>query len=229
MINPSLRINNIKLNAMKKLFICLLVFFLSNWALRAQDTSRYRMMPNKLILKKALIVRLDSVVEFIPSTVGTYCPKKLLGGDREFGGHGPEIWASIKLRITGRQIVADVYMHARETQSDWSETEGTWHKIIYTAPAGYTISQILTGKESSVHYTSKPGMGPFSPGALRNLVEGARGEELPAKDDGLVTRWVIVGDTMGDDISTDDDPHDDTSVTVQLNPVKVKLHPVAKR
>src|SRR5687768_14896103 len=77
------------------------------------------------------VLKVDSVVQFIPSTVGPFCPKQLLGGDREFDGHGPEIWASIKLAIKDKkQINAEVFMHARETVSDWSETEGTWNKII---------------------------------------------------------------------------------------------------
>ena len=173
---------------------------------------------------KANTVLLDSLVQFIPATVGPYCPKKLLGGDREFGGHGPEIWASIKLSIrNSTTLVATVYMHARETESDWSETEGTWEKILYTAPRGFKIAQLMSGKSSEVHYISKPGIGPFSPGALRELAGGARGTEVPFKDDGLVTRWNIVGDTMGGDISDDDNPKDDTQVTVQLNPVKLRL------
>ena len=52
---------------------------------------------------------------------------------------------------------------------------------------------------------------------------GARGTDVPFKDDGLVTRWNIVGDTGGDDISTDDNPHDDTQVAIQLNPLKIRL------
>ncbi|MBS1919415.1 MAG: hypothetical protein JST17_04090 [Bacteroidetes bacterium] len=180
---------------------------------------------NRLIKPtKPILIKLDSAVQFIPATVGPYCPTKLLGGDREFGGHGPEIWASIDLSIeSGNQLFATVYMHARETQSDWSETEGTWKKLLYTAPSGFNISEITSGKHSEVHYISKPGLGPFSPGALRELLGGASGTDVPFKDDGLVTRWNIVGDTMGDDISTDRNCNDDTQVAVQLNPVKMKL------
>lgn len=173
---------------------------------------------------KLMPIKLDSAIQFIPATVGPYCPTKLLGGDREFGGHGPEIWASINLTIeNGNQLFATVYMHARETQSDWSETEGTWKKLIYTAPSGFNISGITSGKSSEVHYISKPGLGAFSPGALRELLGGATGTDVPFTDDGLVTRWNIVGDTMGDDISTDRNCSDDTQVAVQLNPVKLKL------
>ena len=166
----------------------------------------------------------DTTVQVMPSTIGPYCPSKLLGGDREFGGHGPEIWAWIKLKIVDKKYIdAEVYMHARETTSDWSETDGTWTKRIYTAPAGFQISAILSGNYSEVHYVSKPGVNAFSPAGLAQALGGARGADVPFKDDGLVRRWNIVGDTGGGDISDDDNPHDDTQVAVQLNTMRLKL------
>ncbi len=171
----------------------------------------------------------DSTVQFVPVTIGPYCPKKLMGGDREFDGHGPEIWAWIKLKIVDKKhIDAELYMHARETVSDWSETEGTWTKRIYTAPRGYEITQINSGRYSEVHYISKPGVNAFSPAGIIQAAGGAKGIDVPFKDDGLVTRWNIAGDTGGPDISDDDNPHDDTQVAVQLNPVKLKLKPIYK-
>ena len=171
-----------------------------------------------------LTLSADTVVQFVPVTVGPYCPKKLMGGDREFGGHGPEIWAWIKLKVVSKKYIdAEIYLHARETTSDWSETEGTWTKRLYTAPAGHEIVDILTGKYSEVHYVSKPGVNAFSPAGLVQAIGGAKGTDVPFKDDGLVTRWNIVGDTGGGDISDDDNPNDDTQVAVQLNPIKVRL------
>lgn len=167
---------------------------------------------------------IDSMVRFVPPTVGPYCPKKLMGGDREFGGHGPEIWAWVKLRIDNkRYLYADIYMHARETVSDWSETEGTWAKLLYTAPAGYEIAELPATKYSEVHYISKPGVSAFSPAGLVQAIGGAKGTDVPFKDDGLVARWNIVGDTGGTDISDDDNCNDDTQVAVQMNPLQIKL------
>ena len=166
----------------------------------------------------------DSLVTYIPSTVGPYCPKILLGGDRDFDGHGPEIWSWINLSIVDKKyIVAEVYMHARETVSDWSETEGTWKKTLYTAPAGYELVEIVSGKHSEVHYISTPGMPSFTPRGLITALGGQKGNDVPFKDDGLVTRWNVVGDTGGADISDDDNCNDDTQVAVQLNPLKIKL------
>jgi hypothetical protein len=170
------------------------------------------------------IAIIDSVVQFMPSTVGPYCPKRLLGGDREFGGHGPEIYAWIKLNVINRRTIeAEVFMHARETVADWSETQGTWKKVLYTAPAGYEITGILSGKYSEVKYISRPGVNAFSPTGLVQALGNVRGSNIPFKDDGLVTRWNIVGDTGGDDISTDDNCNDDAQVAIQLNPVKINL------
>jgi hypothetical protein len=166
----------------------------------------------------------DTMVQVIPATIGPYAPQKLLGGDREFDGHGPEVWAWIKLTVVNKKYIdAQVYMHARETVSDWSETEGTWTKRLYTAPNGYEISEILTGKYSEVHYVSNPGVRSFSPAGLTQAVGATHGIDVPFKDDGLVTRWNIVGDTGGADISEDANPHDDTQVAIQLNPMKLKL------
>ncbi len=166
----------------------------------------------------------DSIVQFMPSTIGPYCPNKLLGGDREFNGHGPEIYAWIKLNIVNKRMVeAEVFMHARETVADWSETQGTWKKILYTAPAGYEITGIVSGKYSEVKYISRPGVNAFSPAGLVQALGNVHGANVPFKDDGLVTRWNIVGDTGGDDISTDDNCNDDAQVAIQMNPVKIKL------
>ena len=175
------------------------------------------------------ISAMDSVVQFMPSTVGPFCPKRLLGGDREFGGHGPEIYAWIKLNIVNkRTIEAEVFMHARETVADWSETQGTWKKVLYSAPADYEITAIMSGKYSEVKYISRPGVNAFSPTGLVQALGNARGSNVPFKDDGLVTRWNIVGDTGGDDISMDDNCNDDAQVAIQLNPVKIKLKKVQR-
>jgi hypothetical protein len=173
--------------------------------------------------------QVDSIIRFIPTTIGPYCPSKLLAGDREFGGHGPEIWSWIDLKIENKNvIVSTVYMHARETVSDWSETEGSWIKTIYTAPRGFEIAEIMSGVHSEVHYISRPGKSSFSPSGMLAAVGGQGGIDVPFKDDGLVTRWNIVGDTGGPDISDDNNCNDDTQVAIQLNPIKVKLRKIVK-
>ncbi|MEO5942716.1 MAG: hypothetical protein ABIP30_03685 [Ferruginibacter sp.] len=202
----------------------ILVFMLPFMLFIKGNDSNHNTTTATKITKSNVLPTGDSLVTFIPTTVGPYCPKILLGGDREFDGHGPEIWSWINLSIVDKKyIVAEVYLHARETVSDWSETEGTWKKTLYTAPAGYDLVELVTGKHSEVHYISRPGMPSFSPRGLLTAIGGQKGNDVPFKDDGLVTRWNIVGDTGGADISDDDNCNDDTQVAIQLNPMLIKL------
>jgi hypothetical protein len=86
-------------------------------------------------------------------------PTELLGGDREFGGNGPNIHSRVKLKISGdrRSIIAEVYFHAKETKSDWSETRGTWNRTVFTAPAGKKIDRIVGSTMSEVRFMSQAG------------------------------------------------------------------------
>ena len=211
---------------MKKIFFLLILFALVN-NLQAQTP-----LPNKPLAapKNMALKSGDSVIQFVPVTVGPFCPNELMGGDREFDGHGPEVWAWIRLKIVQKKYIdAEVYMHARETVSDWSETEGTWTKRLYTAPTGYEIIEIQTGKASEVHYVSKPGVSSFSPTGWYRQSAVQEEHNVPFKDDGLVTRWNILGDTGGSDISDDTNCNDDTQVAVQLNPVKLKLRAFSRK
>ncbi len=85
-------------------------------------------------------------------------PHELVHGDREFGGNGPRIKASVTLSVTGdkRRILATVDFNARETKSDWSETRGSWTKTVYYAPSTKRIEGILDGSYSKVDFVSKP-------------------------------------------------------------------------
>lgn len=85
-----------------------------------------------------------------------FAPSRLLAGDREFDGHGPEISSSVTLRIDGDQktIMTDVYFHARENQWDWSETEGNWSFPVWQACAEQTITAIRSDTYSEVNFTS---------------------------------------------------------------------------
>ena len=88
---------------------------------------------------------------------GALVPSRLLGGDREFGGNGPNIRSNVSLRIGdgGRALYADIYFHAKETKSDWSETEGRWTRKVWEAPAGQRIDRILSDRFSETRFTSK--------------------------------------------------------------------------
>ena len=96
------------------------------------------------------------------------CPKDLLGGDREFDGHGPKIISKVTLRIgdNGKALYADISLWAQETQHDWSTTERLWSRKVYTAPLGKTIASINSDTYSRTQFISPPGGFQFlAPGA----------------------------------------------------------------
>ncbi|PSN16112.1 hypothetical protein C7293_04035 [filamentous cyanobacterium CCT1] len=83
-------------------------------------------------------------------------PTAVLRGDREFDGNGPDITARLKLVVSpdGRHVIAKIYFLAFETKPDWSTTESTWEKIVYTAPAGRRILSLASPASSEVRFIS---------------------------------------------------------------------------
>lgn len=108
-------------------------------------------MPKPKVFTMAHTVKLSDIQKPL-------VPNELLGGDREFGGNGPRVDSSVTLAISGdqRSIVAKIRFHAKETKSDWSETRGSWDRVVYTAPGGKKIAKILDSTYSSVNFLSKP-------------------------------------------------------------------------
>jgi hypothetical protein len=72
-------------------------------------------------------------------------PTKVMKGDREFDGHGPDVTTTVNVKISddGSKLEARVYFKAKETQHDWSETKGEWLRTVYTAPSGKKIKKIV--------------------------------------------------------------------------------------
>lgn len=85
-------------------------------------------------------------------------PSRVVGGDREFGGNGPDIQVRTTLEIgdAGSKLYANVWFNAKETKPDWSETDETFRVPVYTAPAGMRITRILDAPSSSVSFRSQP-------------------------------------------------------------------------
>lgn len=84
-------------------------------------------------------------------------PSRLLRGDREFDGHGPAVKSNVRLRIGdgGQSLYADIYIHAKETKRDWSETEGRWTRKVWQAPRGQRITKIVSDNFSETSFISK--------------------------------------------------------------------------
>ncbi|MEX1366049.1 MAG: hypothetical protein AB1Z98_23175 [Nannocystaceae bacterium] len=84
-------------------------------------------------------------------------PTRLVRGDREFGGNGPNIISRVRLEVSRdrRSILAKIYFKATETKSDWSTTEANWTRTVFRAPSGKTIDRILSPTSSEVRFTSR--------------------------------------------------------------------------
>ena len=73
------------------------------------------------------------------------------GGDKEFGGHGPNVVVSAKLSVrNNNQIWATLSMTARETESDWTAASGSNSYLIYQH--NKTIKRILSDTFSTASY-----------------------------------------------------------------------------
>lgn len=142
------------------------------------------------------------------------CPSALLEGDREFSGHGPRmtISATVAPSADRRRLVLTVSFSADETAANWSRTRGFATRTLFTAPAGHTVTVLSDSSDTFTFVGSGDpgccGEQPFWWGFGTGLVSVAEG----------------VGDTGGDDISTDADCSNDTRLQrLSLNPIRFQV------
>jgi len=143
---------------------------------------------------------------FIPSSITRLCPTHI-GGDREFDGHGPDVTARATLskRNNNKEVWVTLYLHAKETRSDWTEAEGTWERILWTVPAGKKIISFETNISSEANYRD-------TDHALdRPSVQGGN----------LVRTFEIMGDTGGNDVGNC--TSDDVYMNVYFNEIRGKM------
>jgi hypothetical protein len=127
-----------------------------------------------------------------------------VGGDREFKGHGPTVQVSARLAMRNlRELWATVYMHAKETQHDWTEAEGTAEYLVYRHPGTKRIVRILSDLHSSGGYTDT--------NHATDFIDRPAGE--------LVRQFECIGDTRGDEAGIR------TGVRAHFNPIKIEIEP----
>ncbi len=163
----------------------------------------------------------ESTTNFIPETVGPLCAVRSVKGDKDFSGNGPIISSSVTLSYTANTVVATLTLHAKETKGDMTEIKNSLKKVIYTAPEGYQVTGILSGKSATVQYVSDASFQSFKPGELKTRVKNSKTSAVIDRNDGLVAEWLITGDTNGDDIGPD--CNENTRVSVRMNAVRIKL------
>lgn len=135
-------------------------------------------------------IRVSPTPEFVPQHVN---------GDRDFGGHGPQVnvTASIAIR-NSREIWATIWMRARETRSDWTEAQGSTTFMLYRNEM--PILSILSDTFSSLSY----------------LDTNHRRDEFNLALNDLVSKFECVGDTRGNEAGSR------TGVTVFFNPIIIQ-------
>lgn len=148
-------------------------------------------------------------------------PTELLRGDREFGGNGPDLGTSIRLSIGrgGRAIFANIEFSARETGGDGSHTRlsrsiEVWR---WQPSDGARFVQAIHHPNWSQTIRS-----PQTCGTCLTTEDGARLVSLNIDAPYAVRLVRMIGDTHGDDISTDNNAHGDTSLRgIYFRPVLV--------
>lgn len=152
-------------------------------------------------------------VPVVLSNIRNLCPNRNTKGDREFNGNGPRIMIKTTLSIQNNQseIWVNIDFKAEETKHDWSTAVGNWDFKVYTAPAGEKIMDIIMDKTS---YFEDVMAGRSGIQLIANLV-ATDANQITTLDKGYwsaVQQIKVVGDTGGDDISTDTDCNDDTRI-----------------
>ncbi len=159
---------------------------------------------------------------FTPAAINELCPSTHVGGDLDFGGHGPQINCSVNLRISADAQFVEMVVDfdAKETSPDWSEVKGQWVQKVFTAPGGMKISAITSATSSTVNFVSRAAGGEFG-GCNEGQLHCSSGGGFTING-GLVQSMCIIGDTGGSDINQGGDCRCDTKIkSITFNPVTV--------
>lgn len=107
-------------------------------------------------------------------------------GDREYNGHGPQIWITTRLYVSElRKIKASIWAKFREDRHDWTTAEGSINLHVFDATYDPDIERI--------NYI-------VSPGSLSNMYfkqESGHDEFTVPENAGPVREYRLVGDTRG--------------------------------
>ncbi|MBF9031912.1 hypothetical protein HKCCE3408_16045 [Rhodobacterales bacterium HKCCE3408] len=152
-------------------------------------------------------------------------PQAVLAGDREFGGNGPRMVLETRLVPVrgGTAIEAHVTFRAEETGGDGSFTRISPPPFeVWRSARGERVEFVVGNANARVEWLSGPGCGPIGCAILGPSEDGGRITTQPGM--GYIRDITYLGDTMGDDISSDNNPHGDTSIrTIRFHPITVEL------
>lgn len=142
----------------------------------------------------------SKLLRFTPASV-TYVPPHKQG-DKDFGGHGPNVHSRVTLKILPTKLKAEVYMRAKETKKDWTRAEGSKTFDLYTPDPGWRIDGVVGDHSNSHSYTDD---------------DKHNDDSFGLSSGGPVKRLVYVGDTDGEEAGTR------TKVGVTFNELRIQL------
>ncbi len=197
------------------------------------DRSSYSDLPNVGLTPRYNLLPKDYALNIEPATSGKkiilsdfrrVCPKNLIRGDREFAtgtqrdifnrvtelNHKMGITVSVELSLVNNntEVWAKVTMVAEEQGGDGTKADGIWNQKVYQAPAGKSIRDFVSLKAAYSYFESSMNRNSF-------YADSKYTSEI-------IDYYELVGDTMGDDVSTDDDCNDDTRIDkIKFNPIWV--------
>lgn len=199
----------------KKLFFSSAEFFARMWENCTDAAARI----NK--------VSTETARTFTIPPEGMLCPL-LRKGDREFGGHGPEVNCTVNLQITsdGLGVDAIIRMTAKETGGGDTEAGGVWTRRVYNAPGGTRIAKINSDMSSSATFVSG-GAGSEFGFCNEGLVYSSDAGQIRITGS-IIKSIVMVGDTGGPDVTANpDDCRCDTKISkIVFNTVSVTVKPL---
>ncbi|MGZ3458757.1 MAG: hypothetical protein ACXU86_09645, partial [Archangium sp.] len=114
--------------------------------------------------------------------------------DADFDGHGPDVKARVRLINNGTSVSAELFMSAKETQSDWTWVQGSRTEQLYIPEPGWRVTNLLV---PSVEGGDCP---PYS--TCFSYVDTNTQPDIFPVGSGPVQRLEFVGDTEGDEAGT---------------------------
>jgi len=127
-------------------------------------------------------------ISYRPAPILNICPEHI-NGNSNFSGNGPDVDISVKARIKeNKYIFAEITFHLKQTNGN-SPTEGLVQieEMIYQAPSGKEIMELLSSDSSDVVYTD----------TNRDL------DVMPPDSGSLVREFRVMGDTNATDFPND--------------------------
>lgn len=112
-----------------------------------------------------------------------------VGGDREYAGHGPDVFASARLLGVGtNRLRVQLFMDAVETRSDFTRARDFSPEfLIFVAPPGHCVRQVSRGTYDEIRYRDTD-----------HAVDNFPGQVTGS----FVSSYAFVGDTDGPEAGT---------------------------